>query len=120
LVEPELHLGGDIIVPDIAGWRQARMPAMATDAFTDVPPDWVCEGLSPSTMAFDRGPKMDLYARELVPYLWLFDPTAQTLETYRLDNRRWLRLGAWSQDATVRAEPFEAVELPLARLWARR
>src|SRR5436309_2365775 len=28
LVEPELHLHGDILVPDLAGWRRERMPEM--------------------------------------------------------------------------------------------
>src|SRR5436309_2548493 len=26
LYEPELHLGDDILVPDLAGWRRERMP----------------------------------------------------------------------------------------------
>lgn len=25
LIEPELHLGPDILVPDLAGWRHSRM-----------------------------------------------------------------------------------------------
>src|SRR4051794_21980557 len=28
LNEPELHLHGDALVPDIAGWRRERMPAL--------------------------------------------------------------------------------------------
>jgi hypothetical protein len=27
-VEPELHFGEDVLVPDIAGWRRDRMPGM--------------------------------------------------------------------------------------------
>lgn len=120
LAEPELHLGGDVVVPDVAGWRVERAPALATDAFAAIVPDWIAEGLSPSTAAFDRGAKMDVYAREGLAYLWLFDPTVRTLEVYRLEQRKWVRLGAWSGDATVRAEPFDAVELSLTRLWTRR
>ena len=26
LGEPELHLGGNVLVPDMAGWRRARLP----------------------------------------------------------------------------------------------
>lgn len=26
MVEPELHLGRDVVVPDIAGWRRERLP----------------------------------------------------------------------------------------------
>ena len=28
LDEPELHLGEDILVPDVAGWRRERLPAI--------------------------------------------------------------------------------------------
>ena len=32
LDEPELHLGADVLVPDLAGWRRERMPAPARRA----------------------------------------------------------------------------------------
>src|SRR4051812_25857623 len=28
LVEPELHFGDDVLVPDLAGWRRSRMAAI--------------------------------------------------------------------------------------------
>jgi hypothetical protein len=31
---------------------------------------------------------------------------------------RWARLGSWSGDAKVSAEPFDAIELELGALWA--
>src|SRR3954470_14599457 len=31
LFEPEIHMGGDILVPDLAGWRRERMPRIPTD-----------------------------------------------------------------------------------------
>lgn len=49
LNEPELHLGDDVLVPDLAGWRRGRMPEMPATAFTTLAPDWLCEVLSPST-----------------------------------------------------------------------
>ena len=45
--EPELHLGGDILVPNLAGWRRETMPEFPNTAFCTVTPDWVCEVLSP-------------------------------------------------------------------------
>jgi hypothetical protein len=41
------------------------------------------------------------------------------LEVYRLEGGRWVRLEAYEGDSTVRAEPFEAIELRLALLWER-
>ncbi len=49
LYEPELHLGSDVLVPDLAGWRRERLPYIGDEAYFTLPPDWVCEVLSPST-----------------------------------------------------------------------
>src|SRR5262249_18885421 len=63
LDEPELHFpSGDIVVPDIAGWRVERMPALPETAYFEIVPDWICEVLSPSTAAEDRADKMPIYA----------------------------------------------------------
>jgi Uma2 family endonuclease len=87
-------------------------------AFISLAPDWICEVVSPSTQAFDRGEKMDVYAREGVRHAWLVDPLAKLLEVWWLEREKWLRLGSWPGNARVRAEPFEAVEFELAALWA--
>ena len=47
LDEPELHLGQDVLVPDIAGWRIERMPAIPNVVGITLAPDWVCEVISP-------------------------------------------------------------------------
>jgi Uma2 family endonuclease len=119
LDEPELHLHGDILVPDLAGWRRERMPELPDAAAFELAPDWACEVLSPSTAATDRAEKMPIYARERVGHVWLVDPIAQTLEALRLDGTRWILLGTWRDDARVRVEPFETFELELDGLWAR-
>ncbi len=119
LKEPELHLGGDALVPDLAGWRRERMPEMPHIAAFTLAPDWVCEVLSPSTEVLDREKKRRAYAREGVSHLWLVDPLRQTLEAYRLEAQRWSRQGLWSGQVTVQVEPFEALALDLGRLWAR-
>jgi Uma2 family endonuclease len=46
-----LHLGLDIVVPDLAGWRRERLPHLPKAAFFSLAPDWICEVLSPSTAA---------------------------------------------------------------------
>ena len=117
LFEPELHLGGDVLVPDLAGWRRQRMPEFPDTAAFTLAPDSVCEVVSPSTERLDRARKMPAYAREGVGHLWVVNPTARTLEVYRLAEQRWVLLATHEGEATVRAEPFEAVELDLAALW---
>lgn len=118
LDEPELHLGSDIIVPDIAGWRRERIASEdVAGAFITVRPDWVCEVLSASTEAVDRSDKMDIYAREGVTYGWLVDPIDKTVEVYALDGGRWMRVRVARGDVEIRAEPFDAIALDLKSLW---
>lgn len=120
LDEPELHLGSDILVPDLAGWRRVRLPVLPEEAYFSLAPDWVCEVVSPSTAALDRVKKLSAYARERVSHAWLVDPIAQTLEVLRLESGRWTILSTWARADVVRAEPFEAIELDLTLLWEER
>lgn len=117
---PELHLGDepDIVVPDLAGWRRERMPHVPRAAFVELAPDWVCEVLSPSTQKLDRADKMQVYLREQVRHVWLVDPLEQIVEVYRLDGDAWIRAAIHHGAGRVRVEPFDAVELDLADLWA--
>jgi Uma2 family endonuclease len=118
LIEPELHLGSDVIVPDVAGWRRQRLPKLPDAAWFELVPDWACEVLSPSTARIDRQLKMRLYAAHGLANLWLIDPIAQTLECYRLEGGRWVLLATHGGDETAAIEPFEAVPLALSELWA--
>ncbi len=117
LAEPELHLGPDVLVPDLSGWRRARMPHVPETAYFPLAPDWICEILSPSTASLDRAKKLGIYAREGVGHAWLMDPIARTLEVLRLEGGRWSILVTHAGDATLRAEPFEAIEFSLGEFW---
>ncbi len=117
LFEPELHLGEDILVPDIAGWRRERMPAPPDTAYATVAPDWVCEILSASTRALDQGAKRDSYAREGVAHLWFVDPEARTLEVFELRGGHWTLLETAAGEAEVSPPPFGAAPFKLGDLW---
>lgn len=119
LSEPEVHLSADVLVPDLAGWRRERMPEIPDAPHLSLTPDWICEVLSPSTRAHDRGRKLRVYQREGVEWVWLVDPEAKTLEVLRLDGPSYRVLSVHEGDAPVSAEPFEAVELELGALWQR-
>jgi Uma2 family endonuclease len=117
LFEPELHLGQNVLVPDVAAWRREHMPVLPdTAAFTQAP-DWVCEVVSPSTGVVDRGRKMALYARAGVAHLWIVDPMLRTLEVYRLEGGRWVVANMHGGSDPVVAEPFDAVALDPGRWW---
>ena len=115
--EPELHLGEDIIVPDLAGWRRETMPEFPVEAYCTVAPDWSCEVLSPSTRAIDLGSKRDIYAREGVRHLWFVDPDAKTLEVFELNEGKWVLFATLAGDAPVSLPPFDAITFSLDALW---
>ena len=116
-VELEAH---EVVRPDLSGWRRERLPDPGDRRPIDVIPDWICEVISPSTAARDRTTKRELYARQGVRHYWLLDPDTRTLEAFELVEGRWTVLGAYDDSATVRVPPFEAVELPIGRLFLPR
>src|SRR5262249_17827874 len=118
LMETELHLGDDIVVPDLAGWRRERLPILPDAAFNTGPPDWVCEGLSKATEGFDRLEKRPTYAASGVKHAWLVHPRRRTLEVFRLRGKKWIETAVHYDADRVRIEPFDAIELDLSRLWA--
>ncbi len=114
----EVHLGADVVVPDWAAWRRSRLPALRELDYISLPPDWVCEVLTPETVAFDKARKLPVYAREGVPYAWLLDTDLGMLDVLRLENGHWAILATHGGDEAVRAEPFDEIELNLAACWA--
>jgi Uma2 family endonuclease len=119
MVEPEFHLHGNVLVPDLAGWRRERMPTMPDTVGIESAPDWACEIALPSTAHIDRTRKMSVYAGEGVEWLWLVDPVGHTLETFRRVERTWLQHQRFDDGGPelIRAEPFDAVELESDRWW---
>ncbi|MFO1208507.1 MAG: Uma2 family endonuclease [Amaricoccus sp.] len=117
LDEPELHLGDDVLVPDLAGWRRERMPRLPDAAWFELAPDWVCEVLSPSTRRLDLTDKRDIYGASGVGFLWLVDPIDRTLEAFELRGGAWVLIAAIAEEAEVSVPPFEAVAFPLGALW---
>ena len=118
LDEPELHLGDEILVPDLAGWRRERMPELPDTAYFTLAPDWACEVLSASTRRVDLQEKRPAYAREGVAYLWLVDPTDRTLEAFELREGEWVLIACAKDDEPVSIRPFDAITFSLGDLWA--
>lgn len=118
LFGPELHLGADILVPDLAAWRRERLPVLKNVPYSTLAPDWVCEIVSPSSVRDDRVRKMPVYAREGVRHLWLVDPLSRTVEVYRLDGQHWVLVRSYGENDSMFAEPFEAIGIDISRWWS--
>jgi Uma2 family endonuclease len=109
----------DVVRPDLAGWRRERLPDPDQRPIRIVP-DWACEVLSPSTAGRDRVQKRELYAQHGVRYYWIVDPDARTVEALELRDGRWMDAGSHGDNATARIPPFDAVEIPVGRLFLPR
>ncbi|MBF0508339.1 MAG: Uma2 family endonuclease [Deltaproteobacteria bacterium] len=117
IIAPEIGLGENILVPDLAGWKRERFPWQEEFNWISVAPNWVCEVLSPSTLRIDKVKKMHIYARHGIEHIWLIDPAAMFLEVFRLESGGWLLLGSYAENDKVRAEPFQEIEINLGDLW---
>ena len=111
--EVEVLLDTDVVRPDVVGWRRDRVPTRPTGLPITSRPDWICEVISPSRPSDDTLKKMRLYHRAEVTHYWLADPREETLSVYRWTPDGFLLAQKAARGERVRAEPFEAIELPV-------
>ena len=117
--EPELHLGRDVFVPDIAGWRRERMPVTPDVAAFELAPDWVCETISAKTARLDRYRKLPRYAVHQIPHAWLVDPVVAGVEICRLSRGHCTLIATHEGSTHIRAEPFDTEEINLGAMWLK-
>jgi Uma2 family endonuclease len=107
-VEYETH---EIFRHDVVGWRRDRVPACPRGRPVRIRPDWVCEMLSPSNEKRDLVDKLGVLHRAGVPHYWIGNPLENILAVHRWDAKSYVIVLTAASGATVRAEPFDAVEL---------
>jgi Uma2 family endonuclease len=107
----------DLFRHDVVGWRRDRTPECPSGRPVRVRPDWVCEILSPSNEKRDLVDKMRVLREAGVGHYWIVNPEERILVVHRLDERGWVVVLSAADGETVRAEPFEAVELRVATLF---
>lgn len=118
--EVDMQIGDIGCRPDVVGWRRdrhARVPEADERGVVTAVPDFLCEVLSASTVRYDQGEKRDAYFRAGVPHYWMVDPTNQTLTVLEWTERGYVILRVAGPGETVRAAPFEAVEIPVEDLF---
>ena len=105
-----------VVQPDLVHVDPSRAH-MITRRGIEGPPTLAVEIISPSTPAIDRVKKLALYARYGVPYYWIVDPDARSIEGYELG------AGVYRLVDTVAAEPralppFPGLPLVAGRIWS--
>jgi len=118
LSDVEVRFGPHLLVPDIVGWRRERMPVVPKVNVVELSPDWICEAISPSTAALDRGRKREIYSIGRVGHLWYVDPLYQMIDILTLDGDSYRMTATIEQDEHGECPPFNDVDIDLARLWA--
>ncbi len=111
-VEYERH---ELFCHDLAGWRRDRVPECPSGRPARIRPDWTCEILSTNRRR-DMVDKFRVMQACSVPHYWIVDPEEKTLTVFRLEPHGYLVALAAATGETVRAEPFDALELRIAVL----
>lgn len=113
-VEYETH---EVYLHDVVGWRRDRVPERPTGRPVRIRPDWACELVSPSNEKRDRVDKFQVLHANGVPHYWIGDPLEQTLIVHRWQPQGYLVVLTAAAGDTIRAEPFDAVELRVSALF---
>jgi len=105
-----------IVRPDIVYLAPDRLDHVSRRGIEGAP-TLAVEILSPSTQTIDRAIKTRLYARHELPYLWLIDPEARTIESFVLQRDRYLLDLTATGLEPVDLPPFTALDLVPDTLW---
>jgi Uma2 family endonuclease len=105
-----------VVQPDLVYLDPSRAPLVSERAI-EGPPTLVVEILSPSTTRIDRSRKRQLYAQHGIPYYWIVDPEAGTIEAHGLAEGRYALLARVSGGSTVSLQPFPDLAFAPDSLW---
>lgn len=118
LTEVEVLLeSNNLVRPDVLGFRRERCPERPTGSPIKLRPDFICEIVSASNAHVDTVKKLRLYHQAQLPYYWLVDPRDSTLTVMRYSADGFVTLLRAERHEVVRAEPFEAIEIPVGTLF---
>lgn len=105
-----------VVQPDLVYLDPMRAP-LVSERGIEGPPTLVVEILSPSTTTIDRHRKRQLYAHHGIPYYWIVDPEAGTVEAYGRADARYSLLAHASGAGPVSLPPFPDLAFAPASLW---
>jgi len=116
LAYPGTH---EVFRHDLCGFRRDLHPEQPAGMPMRQRPEWVCEVLSRSSARVDLVKKQRTLHAHGVEHYWIIDPDAETLAVFHHKPAGYLLALASTTGETVRAEPFEEIELVLGDLFAR-
>ena len=105
----------EVTEPDVIFIRRERL-GIATASEVRGAPDLVVEVLSPSTRRRDLRVKMQIYARFGVPFYWVADPEAETVQPYELTPQGYAAQSTLRAGDTLGCPLFPGITVEVARL----
>jgi Uma2 family endonuclease len=106
-----------IVQPDIVYIARERMGIVSARGTIDGAPTLAIEVLSPSTSRIDRTTKRQLFERYGVPYYWIVDADARTIDVYRAVAGTYASPDRRSADELNDMPPFPGLRIDAAKLW---
>lgn len=106
-----------VVQPDLVYLDQTRQGAVSLRGI-EGPPTLVVEVLSPSSVITDRRTKPALYAKYGVPYVWLIDPEARSVEVFVLGPGGYTLALRAAGATPANLPPFPDLTLIPDALWA--
>lgn len=107
----------DVRRPDLIYFTKEREHLILEDEAIEGPPDLCVEILSPSSVTIDRKDKFRQYAKGGVPYYWMLDPAARSIEGYELSRGKYKLVGSGSNSDVVTLPPFPKLKIALGEIW---
>jgi len=105
-----------VVQPDIVLVASERLGAVSGRGI-EGPPTAVIEILSPATAQIDRTVKFQLYARHGVPFYWIVEPDARTIDVFELTNEGYRLATRLDGPRPVALPPLVDLALDPATIW---
>jgi Uma2 family endonuclease len=110
----------DVLQPDAVYFSADRAHLVDVHRLIRHAPDLCVEVLSPSTVATDRGKKMQMFARYGVREYWIVDPGSETIEVYELRAGAYQLALTAGGDTTVTPASLPGHSFPAGSLFPQR
>jgi Uma2 family endonuclease len=105
-----------VVQPDLVYIDEERRRLLSERAI-EGSPTLAIEVLSPHSVRIDRRRKLALYAGHDVPWYWIADPVARTIEAYHLDHEAYRLVAMLEADEPRALPPFVDLPLDPAAVW---
>ena len=104
----DLEVDGQVLSPEMAGWRRARVPDWPDSE--GIAPDWICEIVDDMPQAEQQALRA-LYARAGVDALWIVDLDVHSISAWHREGDGYRQTGETARTGRAGLAPFETIQI---------